>query len=264
MTNDAVLIDRNGPPTIRFERRLASAPERVWRAVTDEDEMRSWFPSAVQGERKVGAPLRFPFDSNVADAFEGEVTEWAPMSVFAFTWNGDQLRIELEADGDGTKLVFTHELDHLTAAARTASGWEACLAGLDAHLGGPAAAPDLWKTAYPHYLETMGPPLGAPADDGSMTWLRRHHVSVDDFDLGFGDVAQWGGDAESHEDLACERSATEHGTEYRITHRRAGTDAALAARWHALLVQLDMYLASKQLIPVDQGLFADGYKQLLS
>ena len=165
--------------TIRFERRLAAPLDRVWHAVTDPDEMRSWFPSAVQGERKVGAPLRFPFDTDVADAFTGEVTDWEPPRLFGFTWNGDQVRIELDVDGDGTRLVFTHRVYDPSIAARTGAGWHTCLANLDAHLGGPAAADDLWRTTYPDYLERMGPPAARIDRERVLTFERAHHVSPD-------------------------------------------------------------------------------------
>lgn len=263
MTLDATLIDRDGEPTLRFERRLPAPLDRVWRAVTDPDEMRSWFPAGVVGERRVGAPLSFPFEDATVDTFDGEVTAWEPPRLFAFRWNGEQLRLELTPDGDATVLVFTHVID-VSEAARTAAGWDACLANLDAHLGGPTADPDLWRTSYPGYLERMGPPLGVPGDDGSMTWERWHHVSPEDFDAGFSDVAAWGGDAASHDDLAVAREKAEHGTAYRITHRAIERDAALAARWHALLTQLDMFLASHQHIETDPTIFLDDYRALLA
>jgi len=173
---EATLIDTDTRPTIRFERRLPASLERAWRAVTDPEEMRSWFPSAVVGERKVGASLAFPFDENVADAFEGEVLEWEPMKVFAFTWNGDELRIELTPEGDATILVFTHRVAHLAVAARNGSGWQMCLANLDAHLGGSRADTE-WRDVYGEYLDRMGPPLGTPSREWSLTWERWHHVS---------------------------------------------------------------------------------------
>ena len=163
--------------TIRFERRLAAPVARVWRAVTDPDEMRTWFPSAVVGERRVGAPLSFPFDDNVAETFDGEVVTWEPERVFAFTWGGDLLRIELTPDGGGTHLVFSQRLQHLTEAARTSSGWHLCLANLDAHLGGPPVDPETWKAMYPVYLERMGPPPATVATEHSLTWERMHFVS---------------------------------------------------------------------------------------
>lgn len=201
MTREAVLIDRDGRPTLRFERRLQARVDRVWRAVTAPDEMRAWFPAAVVGDRRVGAPLAFPFDDHVVDrssneiepslqpdtgnasarpdSFEGEVTAWDPTSVFAFTWNGDEIRIELTPDGDATRLVFTHELSNVSPAARTGAGWHACLANLDAHLGGPPASPDAWKDVYQDYLERMGPPPASLAPQMSLTWERGHHVSVE-------------------------------------------------------------------------------------
>jgi uncharacterized protein YndB with AHSA1/START domain len=163
--------------TIRFERRLAAPLSRVWRAVTDPDEMQAWFPSAVVGERKEGAPLAFPFDDDVADTFEGEVTVWEPERVFAFTWNGDRLRIELAPDGDATRLVFTQTLSHMTEAARTSSGWHHCLANLDAHLGGPAPDADGWKVLYTEYLGRMGPPMATVRRQVAFEWERMHHVS---------------------------------------------------------------------------------------
>ena len=42
-----------------------------------------------------------------------------------------------------------------------------------------------------------------------------------------------------------------------------GDDAQLAATWHALLIQLDMYLAAGQLIPVDPKPWVDAYAELL-
>ncbi|MEA3021109.1 MAG: hypothetical protein QOI47_2633 [Actinomycetota bacterium] len=264
MTNEAVLIDRDGHPTLRFERRLRAPIDRVWRAVTDEGEMRSWFPSAVQGERKVGAPLSFPFDTNVADAFGGEVVDWEPTRLFAFTWNGDLLRIELTADGDATNLVFTHELYHESAAARTAAGWHACLANLDAHLGGSAAAPDLWRSEYPRYLERMGPSLGTPGPAGSMTWERATHVDPARVrQVASADLEAWGAAGHGDDPVRWDVEATSFGSCYRLVHDTIGTDARLAAEWHALLLQLDMFLAAGQLVEADPDAFVAAYEQIL-
>jgi uncharacterized protein YndB with AHSA1/START domain len=232
--------------TIRFERRLGVPLERAWRAVTDPDEMRAWFPSAVVGERRVGASLSFPFDENVADTFSGEVVEWAPPHVFAFTWNGDLLRIALSPDGaDATRLVFTQTLQHRTEAARTSSGWHQCLAALDAHLGGPPADPETWKTVYSAYLQRMDPPM-AERDGNGVTFDRMHFAAPDSVREQFADTASWGGDVGA--DLRVEQ--VEHGTRYRVHVPRA--DAETAARWHGMLTQLDMKLASGQLV-VDDG-----------
>lgn len=311
MTREAVLIDRDGRPTLRFERSLGQPLERVWRAVTDEHEMRSWFPCAVQGERKVGAPLRFPFDEQAVDTFEGTVTAWEPMSVFAFTWNGDELRIELTDDGDSTTLVFTHALSHVSPAARTGSGWEACLADLAAHLGGPAVDPELWRRVYPVYLERMGPPAATAIPQWSMTWERGHHVSVErlwecltdptelrawmggatrvDIDLRRGGAIRFDFGVENGiEDgiivaLEPERriaytwgsalavvdwrlEPAEHGCRFTLTKHGMPEPRAAGwgAGWHSFLLQLDMYLASGQLVVDEHEPRIPAYEALIS
>ena len=165
--------------TITFERHLRAPVPRVWRAVTDPDELRAWFPSAIEGDRRVGAPLRFPFEGGEADTFTGEVVEWEPERVFAFTWGPDLLRIELTPDGDSTKLVFRQTIVHRSEAARTSSGWHVCLANLDVHLGGegPPPGPDEWRALYADYLERMVPPLATVHGQVMFEWERMHFVS---------------------------------------------------------------------------------------
>ncbi|MBV8934055.1 MAG: SRPBCC domain-containing protein, partial [Kutzneria sp.] len=48
-----------GTPVLRFERRIAHPPAKVWRAVTDPAEMAHWFPAAVETELRTGAAMRF-------------------------------------------------------------------------------------------------------------------------------------------------------------------------------------------------------------
>ena len=177
VTDYGSLVSDTDRPTVRFERHLRAPVERVWRAVTDEEEMQAWFPAGVVGERKVGARLRFPFEEGEADTFDGEVTTWDPMRVFAFTWSTTELRIELEPDGDGTRLVFLHRMPHRTEMARSSAGWHQCLANLDAHLGGPPVDGDAWRGLYLDYLDRMGPPLATVREQVAWTWERGHHVS---------------------------------------------------------------------------------------
>ena len=56
----------------------------------------------------------------------------------------------------------------------------------------------------------------------------------------------------------------EVGCTYRITHAAIGSDAELAATWHALLIQLDLYLAAGQLVPVDPAPWVVPYRSRLT
>ena len=58
--HDGQLIETENGVGVRFERRLAHSPERVWRAVTEPDELAAWFPDTIEGEFAPGAEVRFP------------------------------------------------------------------------------------------------------------------------------------------------------------------------------------------------------------
>lgn len=154
---------------LRFERRLAHAPEKVWRAITEPDHLAAWFPDAIEVRGwRVGEPVRFAHTEG--EGFDGEVLAFEQGSMLAFRWGTDVIRLEVCPDGDGTRLTLLDTIDHLGKAARDAAGWHACLDRLEAHLGGTSAASpsDRWRAVHPGYVEafgpeaaTIGPPEGA-------------------------------------------------------------------------------------------------------
>ena len=113
---------------------------------------------------------------------------------------------------------------------------------------------DGWNDVYQDYLERMGPELGTPAGDGAVRGSgpptssrprpRRHHGPDRDRSMG--------------RRRSRRRAGAVGGRAGRGPHRlpahpsrASATTRELAATWHALLIQLDMYLAAGQLIPVD-------------
>jgi uncharacterized protein YndB with AHSA1/START domain len=157
---DATLLTDRARPAIRLERRLPDPPEVVWQALTDREQLRSWFPCDVilsGGRWEVGAAITFPFPKEVLDlTLTGEVLEIDEPNVLAFTWGDDTLRFELAADGDGTRLVLVDELPP-EAAARNAAGWESCLDRLE----GREPAPEAWQRRFEEYEAVFEPALGS-------------------------------------------------------------------------------------------------------
>ena len=157
---DATLITEGTRPAVRLERRLPDPPAVVWRALTDREELKSWFPCDVvvaDGRWEVGASITFPFPEDVIDmTLEGEVLEVDEPNVLAYTWGDDSLRFELTPDGDGTRLVLTDELPP-GSAARNAAGWDTCLD----RLAGAEAAPDAWRPRFEAYAAAFEPAIGA-------------------------------------------------------------------------------------------------------
>jgi uncharacterized protein YndB with AHSA1/START domain len=281
MNLEGILVDVDGRPALRFERRYLHPVERVWRAITDPEEMAQWFPSNVEGERKLGAELVFMDEAQRAAAreageptradgpvFRGEVLALDPPTLFSFTWGGEVLRLELASDGGGTNLIFTHILSHQSVAARNGAGWHVCLAALDRMLDGPdSGSEDTGFGVYHDYLRRMGPSLGRRTNGTAMTWERSTHVDperVREVTTNPSEMDEWGAGRRPGDPLRWEIQATDHGTLYRLTHEAVGDDAALAAIWHALLLQLDMYLAAGQLIPIDHQPWIASYTEAMS
>jgi uncharacterized protein YndB with AHSA1/START domain len=280
-TTDGTLVTIDGRPALRFERRFRQSPDRVWRAVSSPEEMGAWFPSEVIGDRVVGAELVFDDEAQRAAAraegeptradgplFRGRVVVHDPPKVFSFTWAGELLRFELVPEGPGTLLVFTHLLSHQSVAARNGSGWHACLDALGRLLDAPGGEADEADglALYQRYVERLGPELGVPDGRGAVTWERWTHVDPDRVRAATGDPAvrtNWGAGQTATETLRWDIEPTEHGTLFRLTNGDVGDDAELAATWHALLLQLDMYLAAGVLVPVEPKLWVDAYRATL-
>ena len=143
-------------PVLRFERHLPKPIDEVWRAVTDPDEMRAWFPTRIEiAEWRAGAPLVHHFDEHDIDPLPGTVLEWDPPRRVAFTWGTDTIGFELTAAGDGgTRFVLTEELG-ASIAARNAAGWESCLDALE-----HGASHRDWKARFDMYSARFEPVLG--------------------------------------------------------------------------------------------------------
>ena len=156
-------------PALRFERRIAHPVEDVWRAVTDPDDLKHWFPAAVTllDEPRAGGRLRFEFAGDAIPPSDGEITDYEPPRRFAFDWGGEHIRFDLEPIEEGTLLRFTHMLTARDQAARDAAGWHVCLDQLEERLaGGAPEAPGTEQTPehrslYEDY-ERRGLPTGAP------------------------------------------------------------------------------------------------------
>jgi uncharacterized protein YndB with AHSA1/START domain len=162
------LITGGAHPAIRLERHLSDPPSVVWQALTDREELRAWFPCdvIVEGGRWTpGAAITFVFPPEVIDlTLHGEVLAVAEPTSLAYSWGeGETLRFELSAEGEGTLLVLIDELP-AAFAARNAAGWEECLD----RLAGRTPAAEGWRPLFEAYTDMFTPALGAqegpPAD----------------------------------------------------------------------------------------------------
>jgi uncharacterized protein YndB with AHSA1/START domain len=157
--NKATLLADGGRPSVRLERHLPDPPSVVWRAITDREQLRSWFPRDVVvagGRWEVGATITFPFPPEVIDrTLTGEVLAVDEPNALAFSWGEEILRFTLSAADGGSRLVLVDELP-AGIAARNAAGWEVCLD----RLAGIDAGPDAWRPRFEGYVLAFEPALG--------------------------------------------------------------------------------------------------------
>lgn len=131
MTDPELLVDRPRP-AVRVTRFFDHPIERVWRAVTEPEHLRTWFPSEVEIDLRPGGAIRF--GDFTGDESGGRVIELEAPRWLTFSWGGDELQFELHPEGSGTRFVLTHLFDDRPGAASFATGWEICLSALVAHL----------------------------------------------------------------------------------------------------------------------------------
>src|SRR5579864_7017044 len=104
--------------TLVLVRELPHPPEKVWRALTDPDELRHWAPYDSDKNlgqagtqvtlTTVGAPSPHVVDTTIKRADAPNVLE--------FEWGGGDLRWELQPHGNGTRLTLWAKIDRRYAA----------------------------------------------------------------------------------------------------------------------------------------------------
>lgn len=148
-------VTRDGDAVVlTYERDLTHPPEKVWRAITESEHLRQWFPVDIIGERAVGAPLHLTFWPEALEqageeieaagmdredpTLPGEVLTWDPPRTFEFTWDTERLRFDLTPTGRGTTLrVAIRVIDPGPHGhASTAAGYHMCFDALAASLDG--------------------------------------------------------------------------------------------------------------------------------
>lgn len=147
-------VDRDGGGvTIHFERQLAYPVERVWRAISESRQVSQWL-AGMDGEVAPGATLHMRFgpedievDWRVLRAEPPHLLEIADAGLAGAT---STLRWELERDGGGCRLRFTHQIPGETDAFGTLTGWHTHLDLLEALLRGEAVS---YKVPHDEALE---------------------------------------------------------------------------------------------------------------
>jgi uncharacterized protein YndB with AHSA1/START domain len=146
-----VLREPDGRVSVRFERRLPHAVDRVWAALTEADRLNAWMPG-VQFERRQGGSYQIWFggDCEGPSHVSGQVEVWSPPSVLQL----GTIRWELRPTPKGCQLVFSDVLVFQEDRSDTDTtnsvlgGWHHYLDLLEDALAGRPVDPDQPEPDY--------------------------------------------------------------------------------------------------------------------
>jgi uncharacterized protein YndB with AHSA1/START domain len=152
--------------TLVLVRELRHSPEKVWQAITDAAQLREWAPFDTDGSlgtagntvklSTVGAPSPHVTESRVTRAD-------APR-LLVYNWGNHDMRWELEASGEGTRLTLWTSIPR-AYIAMGAAGWHVCFDVLDrllngdpvGRIAGPEAMQfDGWQRLHAEYAKQFG------------------------------------------------------------------------------------------------------------
>jgi uncharacterized protein YndB with AHSA1/START domain len=160
----AVLLEREGRSVLRFERELAHDPERVWRALTEPQELEAWHPTPFRIAPEPGGAVEFIPSDDAPEMPQGRVLAYDPPSLLSYTWGEGELRFTVAPRERGCLLTLEHTFDDRFKAARDGAGWHLCLGALEARLDdrpAPAVAegerlPGGWRELNGEYQQRFG------------------------------------------------------------------------------------------------------------
>jgi uncharacterized protein YndB with AHSA1/START domain len=162
----AVLLERDGRSTLRFERLLPHPRERVWSALTERDELGAWHPTPFSIEAD-GVVAYLPADG-APELPTGRLLAIEPPRLLVHSWGGDELRWTLQEHEQGCLLTLEHSFGERFKAARDGAGWHLCLHALCSSLATPSAEqradppaaserlPDGWAELNDDYQRRFG------------------------------------------------------------------------------------------------------------
>jgi uncharacterized protein YndB with AHSA1/START domain len=152
--------------TLVLVRDLSHPPAKVWKALTDPQQLREWAPFDSDGDlgtvgtvklTTVGAPKPLVSETHVKRADAPRVLE--------FDWGAQEIRWELEPLGaGGTRLTIWHNIDR-RFISMGAAGWHICLDVMDRLLAdrplGRMVGPDAmkfggWQRLNAEYAKQFG------------------------------------------------------------------------------------------------------------
>jgi len=152
--------------TLVLVRDLRHPPAKVWKALTDPEQLREWAPfDSDRNLGAVGAAKLSTVGTPAPHVTETRVKRADAPKALEYSWGGNDIRWELEPlPGGGTRLTLWHDIDR-GFISMGAAGWHICFDVLDRHLagepigrivGGDAMKSGGWQRLNAEYAKQFG------------------------------------------------------------------------------------------------------------
>jgi uncharacterized protein YndB with AHSA1/START domain len=152
--------------TLVLVKELRHSPEKVWLALTDPAHLREWAPFDADGNLgTAGTTVKLTtVAAPTLRVTETKVTRAEAPELLEYKWGDFDMRWELEASGNGTRLTLWTNIGH-RFIAMGAAGWHICFDVLDHLLSGNPigrmVGPDAikfggWQRLHAEYAKQFG------------------------------------------------------------------------------------------------------------
>jgi uncharacterized protein YndB with AHSA1/START domain len=146
-----------------FERRTRQPAARLWRALTEPDEVAKWMGYPARVDLRVGGDWHVEFTSRGEDEdLAGVIVRVEPERRLACVWGMSVLEWRLEPDGDGCRYTFVHHGQAprlVDEEVGLVAGWHSFLDDLEGHLEGREARDAGFSTLKEAYRERVAAAL---------------------------------------------------------------------------------------------------------
>lgn len=151
--------------TMTFERTSKHSAARMWRALTEPDEVGNWMEGPATIDLRVGGTWRIDFSHHhqggEGEMLDGVIIRVEPERILAYSWGLSVVQWTITDADDGCTYTFVHTgcADRGEDEEGLPAGWHGFLDQLDKHLDGEKLAIDeaeaQWYALKPSYLKQL-------------------------------------------------------------------------------------------------------------
>ncbi len=97
--------------TMTFERTSKHPVAKLWRSITEADEVTRWMTYPARIDLRIGGDYHVDFSRSEGGELDGVIVRVEPERTLAYVWGMSVLEWRLEPGDGGCRCTFVHHLD---------------------------------------------------------------------------------------------------------------------------------------------------------